>query len=202
MTKILLPFCKSDYFVIRLGAKCCLSSTTASLTRHQQRLLQLEKHERIALFDALKEFSESGSYRKLFRTSFCNYYFSALDLLLLLSALVENSMNHELLQSNDICFILSQFLVNINGTDLEKDSVFECLWKLCRTQSMQLHVLSALPPHILKCLPNEVFNNGKPSRFSIGTSSQLQDATVSGMPLYQLANVYNYIMSCTSLQTS
>ena len=169
--KILLPFCKSDYFGIRLGAKCCLSSASGSLISHHQKLLQVEKHERIAICDALKEFSESGSYRKLFRTSCCKYYFSALDLLLFLSALVENSLNHEFVLSSNVCLILSQFLDSTSdGTELEKDCVVEILWKLCCTQSMKFHVLNTLPPHILKHLPCEVFSNQHPLQFVVDTS--------------------------------
>lgn len=171
VVKILLPFCKSDYFGIRLGAKSSLSSISAFMTEQHWRFLQINEQERIALADALTEFAESGSYKKQFLTSLCNYYFSALDLLLILNALVENPLNVEVIQSSNICLALSQFLAN--GTDMEKDSVVELLWKLCRNQNVRLHLLSGLP-QIQKQLPVEVFSSEEPFKllFSPAPTSQ------------------------------
>ena len=175
VVETLLPFCKSDYFGIRLGAKSSLSSISTSVAKqHHLRFFQMNKHEHVALFNTLKEFSEAGSYRKRFQTTLCDYYFSALDLLLLLNALMENSFNKELVQSSNISLTLSQFLTT--GTKLEKDIVVELLWRLCRSQTMRLHVLSYVPHHIQDELPIEVFNTEKPLQFSCDSTSHLLDA--------------------------
>lgn len=174
VVKILLPFCKSDYFGICLGAKSSLSSVSAFVPERHWRFLQISQHERVALVDSLTEFAGSGSYRKRFRTSLCNYYFSAIDLLLLLNSLVENPLNVEVIQSSNMCPILSKFLDN--GTKMEKDSVVEIFWKLCRSQSMRLHILSSLP-RIQTQLPIEVFSSKECLHFSCGTSLQLLDAS-------------------------
>ena len=142
----------------------------------------MNEHEHVALFNTLKEFSEAGSYRKRFQTTLCDYYFSALDLLLLLNALMENSFNKELVQSSNISLTLSQFLTT--GTKLEKDIVVELLWRLCRSQTMRLHVLSYVPHHIQDELPIEVFSTEKPLQFSCDSTSHILDANArpdSGM---------------------
>jgi hypothetical protein len=172
--KILLPFCKSDYFGIRLGAKSSLSSVSAFVTGQHCRFLQIHESEHIAIVDALTEFAKSGSYRKQFLTSLCNYYFSVLDLLLLLSALVENPLNVEVIQSSNIYSVLSQFLAN--GTEMEKDCVVELLWKLCHSQDVRLHLLNRVP-EIQNQLPVEVFGGKECLRFSSLSSSQLLDTT-------------------------
>ena len=190
VVNILLPFCKSDYFGIRLGAKSSLSSVSAFMTRQHWRFLRINEHERIAIVDALNEFAESGSYRKQFLTSLCNYYFSLLDLLLLLNAFVENPLNVEVIQSSNIYPALSQILAN--GTDIEKDTVVELLWKLCRSQYMQLHLLSTLPG-IQNQLPVEVFGCKKPLLFSSYPSSQLLDISPelhSGIDTLILSKTY------------
>lgn len=174
VVKILLPFCKSDYFGIRLGAKASLSSVSAFMTRQHCRFLRIQEQERIAIVDALTDFAKSGSYRKQFLTSLCNYYFSLLDLLVLLNALVENPVNVEIIQSSNMYLVLSQFLVN--GTEMEKDYVVELLWKLCRSQDVQLHLLSRVP-EIQKQLPVEVFSSKEPLLFSSHCSSQLLEAS-------------------------
>ena len=174
VVKILLPFCKSDYFGIRLGAKASLSSVSAFMNRQHCRFLRIHEQERIAIVDALTDFAKSGSYRKQFLTSLCNYYFSLLDLLVLLNALVENRVNVEIIQSSDIYSVLSQFLTT--GTEMEKDCVTELLWKLCRSKDVQLHLLSRVP-EIQKQLPVEVFSSKEPLHFSSYGSSPLLDTS-------------------------
>ena len=169
VVKILLPFCKSDYFGIRLGAKASLSSVSAFVGQHC-RFLRIHEQERIAVVDALTDFAESGSYRKQFLTPLCNYYFSLLDLLLLLNALVENPVNVEIIQSSNIYSVLSHFLAS--GTEMEKECVIELLWKLCRSQDVQLHLLSRVP-EIQNQLPVEVFSVKEPLCFSSNSSSHL-----------------------------
>lgn len=179
VAEILLPFCKSDYFGIRLGAKASLSSISAFIGNNC-RFVRMHEQERIAVVDALTDFAESGSYRKQFVTSLCNYFFSLLDLLLLLNALMENPMNAEIIQSSNIYSALSQFLAN--GTEMEKDCVTELLWKLCRCQDVQLHLLSRVP-EIQNQLPVEVFGIKMPLHF---LSSQSLDCNQA----FQLGKFY------------
>ena len=170
--KTLLPFCKSDYFGIRLGAKSSLSSISTYMTEQHWRLLQINKHERVALVDTLVGFGESGSFRKQFVTSLCNYYFSAIDLLLLLNALVENPLNVEVIQSSTFYSMLHQFLTN--GTEAEKESIIELLWKMCRSHTVQSHLLSCVP-EIKYQLPTEVFGIKEPLLFTSYHSVQPLD---------------------------
>lgn len=132
----------------------------------------MSEHERIALVDTLIEFAKSGSYRKQFVTSLCNYYFSANDLLLLLNALVENPLNVGIVQSSNIWSTLTQFLTS--GTEMEKDSVVEILWRLCHNHNVRSHIISTVP-QIQKRLPVEVFGNKKPLLFSSYPFSESSD---------------------------
>ena len=155
--KTLLPFCKSDYFVIRLAAKSSLSTISAFITKKKWKFLQIDQYERAALVNCLTEFSGSGSYKKEFNTSTaCNYFFSALDLLRLLNALVENPLNVEVMKSSNICSVISQFLAN--GTEKEKNSIAELVWRLCRSHNMRSYIFNSLP-QIQKQLPIEVFSS-------------------------------------------
>lgn len=184
VVKILLPFCKSDYFGIRLGAKASLSSISYFISEQHWRFLKIDNSELIAIVDCLKEFADSGSYRKRFLTSLSNYNFSSRDLLLIFDALVENPLNVEVFQSSNICFTLSQLL--FNGTEMEKDLIVEILWKLCRNQSVRSFVLSELP-YIKQQLPVEVFGLKRPLQFSCDPSSQLLD---TGLELLNSGIIY------------
>ena len=155
VVKLLLPFCKSDYFGIRIAAKSLLSSVCSSVPPHQRRFLELIDVECIALVDALKDFSTAGSYRKMFRTSLCCYLFSAVDLLLLVSALAGNPLNVAILHSCNIYSVVSPFLKN--GSSRDKDVVFELFWKLCRGKHFQVSAFK-LFSQLHDQLPVEVFD--------------------------------------------
>ena len=126
--------------------------------------------ERIALVDALKDFSMAGSYRKMFRTSLCCYLFSAIDLLLLVSAFAGNPLNVAILHSCNICSVVSPFLKN--GSSREKDVVFELIWKLCRGNHCQVSAFK-LFSQLHDQLPAEVFNGNHILHFGDPESLEL-----------------------------
>ncbi len=180
VVKVVLPFCKSDNFGMRLGAKSSLCSVSRFIPRQQWRFLELNKHENV-LMDTLEDFTKSGGCIKKFTTSLSNYYFSASDLLLLLNALVENPLNVKVIQSN-ICSVISQFLTN--GTEMEKDYITEIVWKLCRDSNIQSFLLSGVP-QIQKQLPIDVFSW---KLFISASSSQLSTPSLYSGTLKMHAN--------------
>ena len=174
---ILLPFCKSEYFGIRLGAKSSLSSISCFVAKQNWRFLQINKHEQDAILESLKQFAESGNYRRQFVTSLCKYYFSALDLLLLLNALVNNPLNSDIIQSSNLYSVLPHFLTS--GTEMEKDCIIELLWRLRQNQKVHLHLFKRLlPNHISEQLPEEVFGRREALLFSPAATSALVDTNV------------------------
>lgn len=167
---ILLPFCKSSCFGVSLGAKSSLSSICAYIPRvYWQWFLKVNQPGLVAIVNSLREFAKSGDYKKLFRTPLGIYYFSTVDLLLFLNALVANPLNLEDIQlSSIISSVLSQFLAN--GIEQEKNIVVEILWKLSCNRSLRPNVLSNLPPSLKQQLPTEVFGNEKFLPISSDTS--------------------------------
>ena len=172
---ILLPFCKSDYFGIRLGAKSCLSSVSCFVAEKCWRFLKLGEHEHSALLNSLKQLAESGDYKKQFVTSLCKYHFSSLDLLLLLNALANNPLNAEIFMAGNIYSVIPKLFDR--GTEMVKDSIIELLWRLCRSQNICLQVKSKLP-EINEQIPEEV-GTRELLLFSPNAPSQLVDTRLS-----------------------
>lgn len=170
IVNVLLPFCKSDCFGIRLGAKSSLSSLSYLLSEQHLKLICIDEHESAALNNSLKEFAEVGSYRKLLRTSLSHYHFSAIDMFLLLNALVGNPFNSEFIQSTSMLSVLHHFVVS--GSEVEKSAVTELLWRLCCNQDAHSRVLSEVPK-IKGHIPREVFSNREVLHFSHGQPVQL-----------------------------